>query len=278
MYKRLYLAVFMMLLLASSSFSASHEKNFEVFENSVIEVANNISWIGKHNFQDVEFIENEMEGDETVYARAWYDDYYLVIRAYTDKTWSKSYVMGFYTNSEELTFTDGIKVGSSIEDVKAFFGEERIFYSPSSKKYRVFREEESDTAGSIIFSTENDKITSIAYQDWYNMTSKMSFLFSLYADLAFAKVTGDKVNVREYSGYEMGKDKVLFQVNKSKGDCLLVYSEAEKGWRFVEGRITNNSYKSVLHTCYISEQFLRSRNLTIPERNLYFSQYLKNKK
>ena len=278
MYRKLYLSIFMTLLLVSSAFSASHEKNFEVFENSIIETANKISWSGKHNFQDVEFVRNEMEGDETVYARAWYDDYYLVIRAYTDKTWSKSYVMGFYTSSAELTFTNGIKIGSSIEDVKTFFGQEHFSYSPSSKKYTVYREEESDTAGSIVFSTENNKITSIAYEDWYNMTSKMGFLFSLYADLALAEITGEKVNVREDSGYEMGKDKVLFQVHKSKRDRLLVYPEViGKGWCYVGGIITNNSCNPVPRSCYISKQFLKIRNLTIAERKLYFSQYIKNK-
>ena len=108
------------------------------------------------------------------------------------------------------------------------------------------------------------------------MTSKMLFLFSLYYNVAFAEVIGEKVNVRKYTGYELGKDKVLFQVSKSKGDCLLVDSESlEKGWCYVEGRITNNFFKREPRSCYISKQFLRIRNLTITERNLYISQFLK---
>jgi len=265
------LCFFVNLVGIKFAFAASHEQNFMKFENSINEVANKITWSRKHNFQDVEFVENEMEGDETVYARAWYDDYYLVIRAYTDKTWSKSYVLGFWTSSEELTFASGIKVGSSISDISAFFGKS-LHSSSFPNVYIVYREEESDTAGYIVFSTENNKITSIGYNSWYNMTSKMSFLFSLYADLAFAEVTGDKVNVRE----DYPKGKVLFQVNKSKGDCLLVVPEAPgNGWCYVEGIVTNNSLKRKARICYISKQFLKIRKLTISERNLYISQYLK---
>ena len=280
MNKKLYFAICMILFLDSYAFAVSHEKNFEVFENSIIEVANKITWSGKHNLQDVEFVENEMEGDETVYARAWFNDYYLVIRKYTGKTWSKSFVLGFWTSSEELTFAKGIKVGSSLDDVKAFFGEKHISQqSPSSNEYTVCRVPESDTAGQITFSTDNNRITSIAYENWYNMTSKMQFLFSLYTTLIFAEVTGEKVNVREDSGYGRDNDKVLFQVNKSNKDCLLVYSQTPKeGLCYVRGRIVNNSFKFIPRICYISKQFLKVRKLTIPERKLFFSQYIKSQK
>ena len=279
MYKKIYFAICMILFLISSAFAASfekHEKNFALFENSIIDVANKITWSGKHNFQDVEFVENEMEGDETVYARAWYDDYYLVIRKYTNKTWSKSFALGFWTSSEELTFAKGIKVGSSINDVKAFFGKKHVSQqSPSSKKYNVYRVSESDTAGQIVFSTENNRITSIGYENWYNMTSKMSFLFSLYVNLTFAEVTGEKVNVRDY----FPKGEVLFQVNRSKKDYLLVDAEYPgNGWCYVKGKINHNLLKPILRSCYISKQFLKIRELSISERKLFLSQYIKSKK
>ena len=272
MHKKICLAVLVMLICISSAFADQHENNFELFEETIIEAANKITWSGEHNFQDVEFVENEMDGDETVYARAWYDDYYVVVRKYEDKNWSSSYVASFWTASEELTFLNGIKVGSSIDDVKKFFGKDHVWQpSQSSNKYEVYRVEESSVAGRITFFTKNNRITSIAYTNWYNMTSKMIFLHSLYASSAFAEITGDKVNVREYSGYEKGKDKVKFQVSKSKGDSLLIDPESYDGWCDVIGRLVNNSLKSTPY-CYISKQFLKIRDLTPSERKLYFSQ------
>ena len=267
-----------LLLTSSMSFAASHKQNFITFLNSVTEAANKITWSGQHNFQDVEFVRNEMDGDETVYARAWYSDYYILIRKYTDKTWAKSEVSDFWTSSEELTFANGIKVGSSVDDVKAFFGKEHV-WQQSPSKLIVEWEEESDAGIYLVFSVENNRITSIAYRDWYNRTSKMVFLFSLYADSEFAEVTGEKVNVRRYTGYGFGKDKVLFQVSKSKGDCLLVDLDSpEKDWCFVDGRVINNSFKYEPRKCYISKKFLNIRKLSISERKSYISQYLKNKK
>ena len=68
MYKKICLAIFMMLICISSAFADQKEKNFELFEETIIEAANKITWSGKHNFQDVEFVKNEMNGDETVYS------------------------------------------------------------------------------------------------------------------------------------------------------------------------------------------------------------------
>ena len=140
----------------------------------------------------------------------------------------------------------------------------------------MYREEGTDVPGNIVFSTENNRITSIAYQNSENMTSKMLFLFSLYYNLDFAEVTGEKVNVRRYTGYELGKDKVLFQVSKSKGDCLLVDPDSlEKAWCYVEGIVKSNTFKREPRSCYISKQFLKIRKLSIRERSLYISQFLK---
>lgn len=261
---------FAILLVSPSAFAASHEQNFITFYESIIEAANKITWSSKYTFQDTEFVKDEMNGDEMVYNRAWCGDYYLVIRGYTDKTWAKSDVSVFWSNSEELTFTNGIKVGSSVDDVKAFFGEEHVQQRIPSQ-ILVEWEEESDAGIYIFLSVENNRITSIGYRDWDNITSKMGFLFSLYDGLAFAEVTGDKVNVRE--SYPKGK--VLFQVNKSKGDCLLVEAEfLGDGWCDVKGILNNNSLRQIPRTCYISKQFVKIRKLTIPERNLYISQYL----
>ena len=269
MYKKIYLAVVVMLICISSAFADSHQERFEVFSNSIEEVANKITWSGKHNFQDVEFVENEMDRDETVYSRAWYDDYYLVIRNYKDKNWSSSYVANFWTASEELTFANGIKVGSSIDDIRKFFGKDHVQQN-SSSEIIVEWEENSDAGVYVVFSTENNRITSIGYvRGWYS-TSKMRSLYSMYSEEVFAEIKGEKVNVRE----DFPKGKVLFQVSQSKRDCLLVDFDYGNGWCHVFGRIVNNSFKPV-RECYIYKQFLKTRKLTLSERKLFISQYLK---
>lgn len=277
MYKKLLCItmLFAMSFFASSAFAASHEQNFITFTNSIIEAANRITWSGKHNLQDSEFVKDDMDGDEMVYDRAWYSDYYIVVRKYSDKTWAKSEVSFFWTSSEELTFAKGIKVGSSVDDIKAFFGEAHVHQRLPSKVF-VDWEEESDVGIYIVFSIDNNRVTSIGYRSWDNLTSKMSFLCSLYADLYFAEVTGDKVNVRENIGYGFGKGEVSFQVSKSKRDCLLVHPEEPgDGWCYIGARIVNNVCKHISSNYYISKQFLKIRKLSISERNLYISQFLK---
>ena len=280
--KKLFCVLLFLLLIvpaadaARHSNSHSHQKKFEKFVDSINEAANQISWSGKHNFQDVEFIEDEMDGDETVYAWAWYADYYILIRSYEDKTWSKSYAAGFWTNSEELTFANGIKVGSSMKAVRSFFDKKEIFQI-SPNEYAVYWEAESDAPGSLVFSTENNRITAISYKGWHNMTAKMSRLFALYDNAMFANAAGDKVNVRE----DFPNGKVLFHVNRSKRDCLIVnaahHGDKPENWYHVIGRVNDNYFKPV-DNGYVARKFLKVRKLKISERNLYISQYLKDKK
>lgn len=270
-------AVIMIFLSAAPVFASSyeeHEKKFESFFNSINDAAKKISWSSEYNLQDIEFVKDEMNGDETVYARAWYDDYYVVIRHYKDNSWSGSYVSEFWTTSEELTFVNGIKVGSPFSAVESYFGREH-FYGSSQKIRFVQQEEETDFGGVLMFSVEDGKIASIGYSIVdENYTSKMEFLFDLYSNLCMGEVTGDKVNVRESAP----NGKVRFQVSKSKGDRLLidvgrVYVDAED-WYPVAGRIVNNSLKTV-PIYFISKQFVKTRKLTPSERKLFISQYRK---
>lgn len=264
-------AVFLILLSVPQVFALGYEEKFEAFSNSIDEAAKQICWSGEYDLQDVEFVRNEMLGDETVYSRAWYSDYYVVIRKYRNRDWSNSYVSAFWTSSEELTFTNGIKVGSSFSEVESFFGWEHLNRRASSI-YRVFQFEESDGGGVLIFSVEDGKIASIGYSILdENYTSKMSFLFDLYASLCMGEITGDNVNVRESAP----DGRVRFQVSRSKGDRLLVSieeNEYERGWYHVAGRIVNNSLRTVPYYC-ISKQFVSTRKLTPSERYLFISQY-----
>ena len=265
-------AVAAVMILFSPSFSSAdeYEEKFEAFWSSIMSAANQISWSGEHNLQDVEFVRNEMLGDETVYARAWYSDYYVLIRNYRNKDWSNSYISEFWTNSEELTFADGIKVGSPFSKVVSYFGREHLS-SNGSPIYLVFQYEESDGGGVLMFTAENDIVTSIGcYILDNNQTSRMTFLFNLCTLLRIGEVTGEKVNVRESAP----SGKVRFQVSESKGDQLLVYAEDSDGWYSVEGRIVNNRFRAT-PWYHVSKQFVRVRKLTPAERRLIISQYKK---
>ncbi len=277
-----FLCAFIVICLSVPPVFASsyeeHEKRFEAFGNSIDEAAKRISWSSEYNLQDVEFVRNEMLGDETVYARAWYDDYYLVIRRYRNNDWSNSFVSNFWTGSEELTFTNGIKVGSSFSELISYFGAEHLNQS-SPTIYSVFQfeeeEEEEESDGVLIFTVEDNIVKSIAYTLLENQTSKMNFLFNLHVFYRIADITGEKVNVRDAAP----DGKVKFQVSRSKGDRLLVYrveneDDDENGWYYVEGRIVNNSLKT-LPRYYISKRFVKTRKLTPSERKLFISQYRK---
>ena len=260
----------MLLCLQSCSFADEYEEKFVSFWRSVESVANQISWSGKHNLQDVEFVRNEMLGDERVYARAWYSDYYVLIRNYRNRDWSNSYISEFWTNSEELAFADGIKVGSPFSKVVSYFGRGHL-NSNGSPIYRVFQYEESDGGGVLMFTAENDRVASIGcYILDNNQTSRMSFLFDLYSVLRIGEVTGERVNVRESAP----SGKVRFQVSESKGDQLLVYAEDSEGWYRVAGRIVNNKFRAV-PSYYVSKQFVSVRELTPSERRLLIFQYKK---
>ena len=270
-------AVIMILLLTSPAFTLTDEeylKRFDAFFNSINEAANTISWSSEYNLQDVEFVKNEMDGDETVYARAWYDDYYLLIRRYHNNDWSKSFVSDFWTNSKELTFADGIRTGSSFSKLESYFGAEHLNQS-SPAIYRVFQYEESDGGGVLIFTVEDNIIKSIAYSLLENQTSKMNFLFDMHVFYRVADITGEKVNVRDAAP----DGKVKFQVSRSKKDRLLVRrveneEDEENGWYYVEGRIANNELKT-LPRYYISQRFVKTRKLTPSERESFISQYRK---
>ena len=270
--KFLYTVAVMILFFPAFSSADDHEDKFIAFWNSIEEAANRISWSGEHNMQDVEFVRNEMLGDETVYERAWFSDYYVLIRNYRNKDWSSSYITDFWTNSEELIFTGGIKIGSPFSKVISYFGKEHLS-SNNSEIYRVFQFEESDGGGALMFTAENGKVTSIGcYILDANQTSKMNFLFNLYSSIRIGEIIGEKVNVREFDAY--GKSKVRFQVSKSNGDRLLVYAEQNNGWYSVAGRIVNNKLK-ILPSYSISSQFVRVRKLTLSERKSFISQYRK---
>ena len=74
MRSRFFCAVIMILVFTSPAFTLTDEeyqRRFEAFFNGINDAANKISWSSEYNLQDVEFVRDEMNGDETIYARAW---------------------------------------------------------------------------------------------------------------------------------------------------------------------------------------------------------------
>ena len=267
--KFLCAVVAMILFFPACSSADDHEKKFADFWSSIETATNPISRGGEYNMQDVEFVKDEMYGDETVYERAWYSDDYFLTRKYNGRDWSSSYLYSFWTNSGEFIFAEGIKVGAPLRKLESYFGKEHLF-SIDSETYHVFQFEEADGGGLLMFSTENGKVTSIGCNLYHNQTSRMYFLFDLYSSFRVGEVTGEKVNVREYAP----DGKIKFQVSRSKGDILLVETDDNNGWYRVAGRIINGRLKTVPDYS-ISSQFVNVRKITPSERRLFISQYVK---
>ena len=268
--KFLCAAVMLLLILPSCSFADDHEKKFADFWSSLEKAANPISRSGEYDIQDVEFVKDEMYGDETVYARAWYSDDYFLTRKYNGRDWSGGYLYSFWTDSGEFIFADGIKVGVPLRKLESYFGKEHLF-SIGSEIYYVYQFEEADGGALLMFSLENGKVTSISCNLYHNQTSRLYFLFDLYSSFHVGEVTGEKVNVREYAP----DGKIKFQVSRSRGDILLVETDDNDGWYRVAGRIINGKLKAVPDYS-VSSQFVNVRKITPSERRLFISQYLKN--
>ena len=258
----------MVLVCTSCSFADDHERKFADFWSSIEVAANPVSLGGEYDFQDVEFVRDEMYGDETVYERAWYSDDYFLTRKYNGRDWARSYLYSFWASSGGFIFADGIRVGAPFSKVESYFGKEHLF-SSDSEIYNAYQFEEADGGGIIMFSQENGKVTSIGCNLYHNQTSRMYFLFDLYSSLRVGEVTGEKVNVREHAN----DGKIKFQVSRSRGDILLVEDD-NNGWYRVAGRIINGRLKTVPEYS-ISGQFVRVRKITPSERRLFISQYVK---
>ena len=240
---------------AQSFNSNDYAKNLSEFVSSLVKNASRITWENPYSYQESEFIENEMLGDEFVYMRAWAGEYYFVVRSYSDTTYSSSVITNFWTNSSGLDFAGGIKVGSSLSDVYAFLGRDGML---ETNKYTIL-----DDGFCVDFRLNNGRVTEILYSVEASTTSTIYSLFSLNnGSIVEAEITGEKVNVRnapDRSG------KVLFQVSRSKGDKLIVDREAEVGWHSVSYHLIDQgiSYKVdvVRNDAYIIGDFIRMHSL-----------------
>lgn len=241
------------------------EKNVLIFENSLEETTRAICWSGRYAVQDSEFIENVMDGiDDYVYMRAWIDEHYIVIRKYYDNSWSSSFTSEFWTDDPEFVFAGNLKVGSSFRDLIMFFGGRGMSNSEENPTEYTLLEE----GFWITFNLNDGFISSIEYSSSGAMiTSKMLILCNFFrGQTLVAEVTGEKVNVRntpDTSG------KILFQVNRSKGDRLLISNDENNGWHHVLARFSGNQAQLIKGEAYIINRFIQSRPLTNAEkRNL----------
>ena len=248
-----YLALFFIILLtASVSFGNEIEekqimKNIEDFENQIIELSKQISQTTKYDYQDEEFVENEMDGDETVYERAWKGDGYFLIRNYEDDKWSenKSWIRRF-TLRENSSFNlkGEIKIGSSLNKLKKFFGD-------------TLQKIDSDVyySGDFYFYIDGSKqcVKSIEYGLRGYITSKMLLLDNLYNDnFMTVRIKGERVNVRD----EPKNGNILFQVSRSKNDKLIVHKNNEDGWFSIVFKLADNNAGIIDRQAYIRGDFL----------------------
>ena len=121
----------------------------------------------------------------------------------------------------------------------------------------------------------------IQYTTVGSITSKMSLLYAFNSgELLAADVSGQKVNVRDYP--DTSGTNVVFQVNKSKKDVLLVidnanshyhavYNNINEGWYRVVGKISGNKFIPAEGEAYVIYKYIDIRPMTNVERNMVSS-------
>ena len=155
-------------------------ENFEAFVTNVIEKAGALTGGKRHFDQDVEFVENEMDGDEMVYMRAWQGDGFFVIYGYLDDTWEDDYVAYFWTYDPGLRF-NGVGVGSSLADLKEIFGD-ILYEDPSAKSCNAMMD-----GMYLTFAMADGKVGKLRYVPEVSMTTKMGRYVEAYEQSLTAK-------------------------------------------------------------------------------------------
>ena len=226
------------------------QKNAATFFKSIGDIANQISWSTKYTHQDVVTGIFQERGEETAYLRAWADKNYILIREYFDASWSSSEVTRLFVNTNEITFAGGIKVGSSLEELKSFLGD-----GSSVDNIDYFYNNPEMPYSSVKIHFNNDKISYIFYElggSNVHMTNSMNTLLSKYTnddnssstnnDIRQEKVHGEiiirtksggNVNVRS----EPSTNSEIVGKAKSGMECSITRRATdEKGytWYFVE--------------------------------------------
>ena len=265
------------VVLADTTDEEQAMKNYDDFEDEIIVLTKQISQATKYAYQDTEFVENAMDGDETVYARAWKGNGYFLIRCYEDNSWSEneSWLANFILHENSSFNLKGkIKIGSSVNELKNFFGD---FIQIEANQDSCYVSFDSYT---FYFEIDNQrqcvKTISCSYRG--NITSKMGLLEALYDNnFMIVKVKGEKVNVRSEASIN---GRVLFQVSRSKGDKLIVRKNDYNGWYAVDFRFTNNNNAEVINTeAYIKGDFIEREktNFTQDEKDRLASIFMNSR-
>jgi hypothetical protein len=99
------------------------EKMDAFYNSALLEVSKFI----KDNSADKDVFEkgeSAMYGEYEVYARAWKTPDIALILTSDEPDWKKYYIAGFRCSSGAMTFAGGIKVGSALNDVQKYFGQD----------------------------------------------------------------------------------------------------------------------------------------------------------
>lgn len=105
------------------------EAAYDMFANAIDQYTVDAIRGKKATFEEVAIVENDMDGDETVYIRAWKGKDFYIIRGYEDDTWQNdtSYLIRFWTKDSAVQFGNGmdadIKVGMKLSELSSYFGD-----------------------------------------------------------------------------------------------------------------------------------------------------------
>ena len=223
---------------------------------------------------------NTMVADEIVYMRAWQGKGYFFIRNYENKSWSKNQLTHFYLNDKSnVNFSGRIKIGCTLDDLTAVFGD-KLEWSGSDRPSEWTLTTRSEWILNFYISSKG-YVHEIQYTTVGSITSKMSLLYAFNSgELLAADVSGQKVNVRDYP--DTSGTNVVFQVNKSKKDVLLVidnanshyhavYNNINEGWYRVVGKISGNKFIPAEGEAYVIYKYIDIRPMTNVERNMISS-------
>ena len=185
-----------------------------------------------------------MDGDETIYERAWKGDGYFLIRNdewSEDESWLRKFTL---RENSSFNLKGAIKIGSSLDELKNYFND--YLQEFDSNAYYL---------GDFYFYIDDSKqcLKGIEYGLRGYMTRKMLLLDSLYTDeFITVKIKGEKVNVRD----EPKNGNILFQVSRSKNDKLIVHKNDNDGWYSIEFKLTDNDAGIIDRQAYIRGDFL----------------------
>jgi hypothetical protein len=225
-------------------------KNFDKFVTELIEKAHALTGERRYFYQDAEYVENEMDGDEMVYMRAWQGDGFFIICGYMDDTWKDNYLVYFWANDPKLKF-NGIGVGSSFPEMKSAF--EDILYDSSDDSCNAMWD-----GVSIAFALEDNRVKAFRLATESSITTKMNRYVEAYEQSIVAQT--DSANEEERaSSVQNQNSNSKNQHDSYREDGVFVMDGTRK-----EKSFTGNVY--VAPSKFITSHFIQFVNILNPDR------------